>query len=94
MSDIGEKLMNLRTKRKLTVNQVCRSAFPHPGWLKSKEVFDGRRPVKLNGLKAFMKLNQEHLLPLQKYKKINIDCFVKSPNPVTPAKAGVQKLCK
>jgi transcriptional regulator with XRE-family HTH domain len=23
MSDIGEKLMNLRTKRKLTVNQVC-----------------------------------------------------------------------
>jgi len=65
MGDIGEKLLNLRTKRKLNVNQVCRQVGIPPSRL--VEIERGVRwatPGQIERLEHFYEVKSGELAEL------------------------------
>jgi hypothetical protein len=55
---------------------------------------DKKSPGYVNPGVKIMRSRVKHMDYRFAFIGINLDGFVKSPNPVTPAKAGVQKLLK
>ena len=65
MSEAGEKLINLRTKRKLTVNQVCQQVGIPPSRL--VEIERGVRwatPGQIERLESFYEVKSEEFAGL------------------------------